>query len=91
MCFLGWKPDLYYYAFGAHVSIQCSVQFMFQGFHKKRKPYLKEKNLRNFDIENGNHVQEYILWKSNWDLLFYTTANVKWMEINAYKKMESIL
>ena len=44
---------------GAHVSIQCPIYV--PGFPKERKPHLKEKNLRNFDIENGKYVQEYIL------------------------------
>ena len=38
---------------------QCPIYV--PGFPKERKPHLKEKNLRNFDIENGKYVQEYIL------------------------------
>ena len=56
---LHWVSVVHDYAYGAHVSIQCPIYV--PGFPKERKPHLKEKNLRNFDIENGKYVQEYIL------------------------------
>ena len=49
---------------------QCPIYV--PGFPKERKKtHLKEKNLRNFDIENGKYVQEYILWNCE-----RVTANV---------------